>query len=360
MTALPALSRLLINTAAGLYCPAGDFYIDPVRRVERALITHGHSDHARAGHGAVLASADTLALMAIRYGENFCRTRQIAPWGERIGMGDVSVSFHPAGHVLGSAQIALHSTQAGASGCIVFSGDYKRQRDPTCAPFEPQRCDIFITEATFALPLFNHPDPMGETRKLLHSLAVFPERAHLVGVYSLGKGQRLATMLREAGYQRTIFIHGALEKLTAYYESRGVDFGHWRTINAQEGKQLAGEIVLCPPGSMASEWAQDFPAPLSVGASGWMRVRARARPGNVELPLVISDHAGWQEICDTIVETGCEEVWITHGEADALMRWAQLRQLRAAPLHLKGYGEEEDLALDASRTRDDPNANGLS
>ena len=353
MTARPALSQVLTNTAAGLYCPAGGFHIDPVRAVECALITHAHSDHARAGHGAVLASADTLALMAIRYGENFCRTRQIANWGECTRLGDVSVGFHPAGHVLGSAQIAIDSTQAGASGRIVFSGDYKRQRDPTCMPFEPVRCDIFITEATFALPVFNHPEPMGEIRKLLRSLATFPERTHVVGVYSLGKGQRVAAMLREAGYERPLFLHGALEKITSHYETRGIDFGDWRKIAASDRKDLAGEIVLCPPGAVATPWAQAFSAPLNVSASGWMRVRARARQRNVELPLVISDHAGWQEICDTIVETRCKEVWITHGEADALMRWAKLRQMRAAPLHLKGYGEEEELALDAPHDVDD-------
>lgn len=345
MTRPPDIRTLLSHTPAGLYCAAGDFHIDPLRPVSRALITHAHADHARPGHGAVLATRETLDIMAIRCGQNFCREQQTAAYGEQLTIGDTHIAFHPAGHVLGSAQIAI-SHRAGG-GKIVFSGDYKRAADPTCAAFEPVRCDIFITEATFGLPVFNHPDPAMETGKLLRSLDLFPGRAHLVGVYALGKGQRLAALLREAGYDRPLHVHGALEKLMDYYQSRGVNLGSWRKIEAADRAALAGEIILCPPSAHATPWAAKFPDPLCALASGWMRVRARARQRGAELPLVISDHAGWDELCATIVETGCEEVWITHGEADALMRWAQLRQLRAKPLHLAGYGDEAD---------DDPDA----
>jgi putative mRNA 3-end processing factor len=168
---------LLTPTPAGLYCPAGDFYIDPVRATPRALITHGHADHARAGHGSVLATRQTLDIMALRYGENFCGTRQIATYGKAIHVNGVEVTFYPAGHVLGSAQICVCDGKTR----IVVSGDYKREHDPTCPPFEPIRCDIFISEATFALPVFRHPDSRREVGKLLASLALFPERAHLVG-----------------------------------------------------------------------------------------------------------------------------------------------------------------------------------
>ncbi len=342
MTSRPApsrsLSNLLSHTPAGLYCAAGDFYIDPMRPVARALITHAHADHARAGHEAVLATQETLDIMAIRCGAQFCKTRQAIAFGETLTLGDVQISFHPAGHVLGSAQISMQTP----AGRMVFSGDYKRQGDPTCAPFELVRCDIFITEATFGLPVFNHPDPLREAHKLLRSLATFPERTHMVGVYSLGKGQRLAALIREAGYDRPLFVHGALEKLMHYYESRGVGFGERRKIAGPERADCAGQIVLCPPSAIATPWAQKFPDPMTVFASGWMRVRARARQRGVELPLVISDHCGWDDLCRTIVETGCEEVWITHGEADALMRWAQLLQLRARPLHLVGYGDDDE------------------
>ena len=167
---------ILLPRPEGLYCPEGDFFIDPVRPVARALVTHGHSDHARAGHGHVLATDDTLAIMALRYGTDFAGATQVARLGERIEIGDVAVTFHPAGHVLGSAQIAVE--HAGTR--IVASGDYKRQADPTCLPFEPVACDIFITEATFGLPVFRHPPVEEEVARLLKSVRQFPERAHMV------------------------------------------------------------------------------------------------------------------------------------------------------------------------------------
>ncbi|MDB5627844.1 MAG: hypothetical protein JWQ51_184, partial [Tardiphaga sp.] len=167
---------------SGLACLPGGFHIDPVRPVDRAVITHGHSDHARPGHGAVLATRETLDMMALRYGENFAGTTQAIAYGESVRLGDVTVSCHPAGHVLGSAQMAV---TCGVT-CIVASGDYKDAYDPTCTPFEVVPCDVFITEATFGLPVFRHPDAAHEVRKLLDSVALFPERAHLVGAYSLG------------------------------------------------------------------------------------------------------------------------------------------------------------------------------
>src|SRR5947209_12366401 len=189
---------LLTPTPAGLCCRPGGFHIDPVRPVARALITHGHSDHARPGHGTVLATAETLKITAVRHPDGFALSSQPAKLGEAMRIGDVTVSFHPAGHVLGSAQIAV---EAGGLR-IVASGDYKRLADPTCLPFVPVPCDIFITEATFALPVFRHPDPTAEIGRLLASLAQFPGRAHLVGAYSLGKAQRVIRLLRDAGYDR--------------------------------------------------------------------------------------------------------------------------------------------------------------
>src|ERR1700733_11341459 len=194
---------ILVPTPAGVCCKLGAFHIDPTRPVERALITHAHSDHARAGYGAVLATQETLDLMRLRYGENFAGSTQAAHYGERIDLGGVNVTFHPAGHVLGSAQIAVQ-----ANGLrIVASGDYKNVPDPTCTPFALVPCDVFITEATFALPVFRHGDPDGEIAKLLHSAALFPERAHLVGAYSLGKAQRVIALIRKAGYAAPIYLH---------------------------------------------------------------------------------------------------------------------------------------------------------
>jgi putative mRNA 3-end processing factor len=329
--------ELLVPTPAGLYCPAGAFYIDPVRPVDKALITHGHADHARPGHGAVLATRETLDMMRLRSGDGFAGTTQILGYGEKIAIDGVSISFHPAGHVLGSAQICL---ERGGSR-IVASGDYKDVADPTCTPFELAPCDVFITEATFALPVFRHGDPAAETRKLLNSVALFPERAHLVGAYALGKAQRVIALIRQAGYAAPIYLHGALASLTRYYVERGIDLGELRLARDAAKAELGGAIVLCPPSAVKDVWSRRFPDPVAAFASGWMRVRARARQGQIELPLVISDHADWDGLCATIAATGAGEIWVTHGEEDALVHWCLTQGLQARPLRMIGYGEEE-------------------
>ena len=338
-------SNILTLTPLGLYCPGGDFYVDPMRPVPRALITHGHSDHARSGHGAAMATAQTLDIMAIRYGDDFAGQRQVALLGSWTTVGEVRVRFHPAGHVLGSAQIEIES----GGFTLVLSGDYKRASDPTCLPFEPVRCHAFITEATFGLPVFRHPDAADEMRKLLASLQLFPERTHILGAYALGKAQRLMALLRAAGYERPIYLHGALEKLTTYYGQQGIALGDTPKVIATERPKLGGEIVICPPGAIKDLWARKFPDPVTAAASGWMRVRARARQKGVELPLIVSDHADWEALCTTVIETGCEELWVTHGEAEALVHWAGQHRIAAQPLHLIGYGEEtEDEVPDAA------------
>jgi putative mRNA 3-end processing factor len=327
---------LLTPTPLGLHCPLADVYIDPLRPVPRALITHGHADHARPGHDAVLATRETLAIMAARYGENFTKTRQIAVLGQTIRINEVNFIFHPAGHVLGSAQIAVET--GGIR--IVISGDYKRQLDPTCAPFAPLACDVFITEATFGLPVFRHPDAASEVAKLLHSLTLFPERTHLVGAYGLGKAQRVMMLLRLAGYDRPIHVHGAIDTLTQLYRDENIALGDIRKIAATDRPKLGGEIVICPPSAMQDVWARKFPDPVTSFASGWMRVRARAKQKGVELPLIISDHADWDDLCLTIQETGAGEVWVTHGEEDALVHWCQTQGIKAKPLRLAGYSDE--------------------
>lgn len=332
------LTQYLTLSPEGLYCPAGDFFIDPVRPVARALITHGHSDHARAGHGTVHATPETLAIMSERYGAAFCTRQLPAAPGESFPLGAATISFHPAGHVLGSAQIRL----AFPSLTVVISGDYKREADPTCAPFEVLPCDIFITEATFGLPVFRHARTDLEIEKLLASVALFPERAHLVGAYSLGKAQRVMALLRAAGYAKPVYIHGAIERLTRLYQKHGIDLGEIRKVAAADRAKLGGEIVICPPGALQDLWARKFPDPVVAFASGWMRVRARARQRGVELPLVISDHADWDALCATVLETGCSKLLVTHGEAEALVHWARGQGIEAEPLHLLGYGDEDE------------------
>ena len=331
---------LLHPRPQGLYCPPGDFFIDPVRPVPRALVTHGHSDHARAGHAHVLATRQTLDIMALRYGADFAGATQAAAYGEAISVNGVKVSFHPAGHVLGSAQIAVE--HGGLR--IVASGDYKRAPDPTCAPFEPVACDVFITEATFGLPVFTHPDAAGETERLLRSMAQFPERAHLVGAYALGKAQRMIRLARDAGFDAPIHIHGALMKLCAYYEAQGIDLGRLEPATLATGAKsdFSGALVVGPPSAFADRWARRFPDPVSCFASGWMRIRQRVRQRGVELPLIVSDHCDWAELTQTIRDTGATEVWVTHGREEAVVRWCELAGIEARPLHLVGYEDEAE------------------
>jgi putative mRNA 3-end processing factor len=328
---------LLVPTPAGLCCPPGDFHIDPLRPVEKALITHGHSDHARPGHGAVLATQETLDIMRLRYGDGFARSTQAVRYGATLSLDGVSVSFHPAGHVLGSAQIRVE--RGGMR--MVASGDYKDVADPTCAPLEFVPCEVFISEATFGLPVFRHGDPVAEIAKLLRSVALFPERAHLVGVYALGKAQRVIALIRLAGYEQPIYLHGTLETITRYYAGR-VDLGELRLVRDAAKNDLAGAIALCPPSALKDVWTRRFPEPVTAFASGWMRVRARARQRGVELPLVVSDHADWDGLCATIAATGASEVWVTHGAEDALVHWCLARGLAARPLRLIGYGDEDE------------------
>jgi putative mRNA 3-end processing factor len=336
---MKSAEKLLRPMPAGLYCPPGDFYIDPVQPVDRALITHGHSDHARSGHGSVLASQETLDIMAIRYGEDFCGSRQIAGMGERILVNGVEVTFAPAGHVLGSCQIRI----AHQGVTIVASGDYKRLPDASCAAFEPMACDVFITEATFGLPVFNHPTPRAEIGKLLSSLSQFSDRAHLIGAYALGKSQRVIRLLRDNGYEEPIYIHGSLKRLCDYYESRGIELGRLENATTEEKRGVgAGRIVIAPPSAFGSTWAQRFQEPLLGFASGWMQIRARARQRGTELPLIISDHCDWGELTETITELNPEEVWVTHGREEALVRWCEIHQRRAKPLHLVGYEDEAE------------------
>jgi putative mRNA 3-end processing factor len=329
---------ILMPTPVGVCCKIGDFYVDPTQPVDKAVITHAHADHARTGHGAVLATRETLDLMRLRYGESFAGSAQALHYGEPITIGGARVTLHPAGHVLGSAQVAIE-----ANGLrVVASGDYKDVPDPTCAPFELVPCDVFITEATFGLPVFRHGDPDAEVAKLLRSVAIFPERAHLVGAYTLGKAQRVTALLRNAGYDKPIYLHGAMEKITRYYESRGIALGRTELVRDAKKAELAGAVTLCPPSALKEVWSRRFPDPVTCLASGWMRVRARARQHLVELPLVISDHADWNGLTATIVATGASEVWVTHGQEDALVHWSIMQGLQARPLDIVGYGDEDE------------------
>ena len=321
----------------GIYLPGADVWIDPSIAAPRALVTHGHADHARGGHGQTIATPETLAIMALRYGVG--DGAMALALHERIELGDGTVAWlAPAGHVLGSAQVVLE--RAGER--VVVTGDYKRRADPTCAPFEPVPCDILITEATFGLPVFVHPPIAGEIARLLDARAAEPARCVLVGAYALGKAQRVIAEIRRAGYDAPIWLHGAMEAMCRLYQDHGVDLGDLRLVSEAAKGELAGQIILSPPSALNDRWSRRLPDPVTDKASGWMRVRQRAVQRNVELPLVISDHADWNELTATIRELAPAETWMTHGRDDALVHWCATHQMKARALDLVGYDDEDD------------------
>jgi putative mRNA 3-end processing factor len=251
------------------------------------------------------------------------------------------VTLTPAGHVLGSAQVLLeHRGQR-----INITGDYKRLADRTAQAYEPVRCNLLVTEATFGLPVFQHPHPRDEIARLMKSVATFPDRAHVIGCYALGKAQRMIALVRDAGWDRPIYLHGAMVKLCALYEARGIPLGELRLATEAKKSELEGQIVIAPPSAIQDRWSRRLPDPVHAVASGWMSVKQRARQSGVELPLVVSDHADWNELRETILESGAETIWVTHGREDALCYWARAQGLVAEPLSIQAYeegGEGED------------------
>jgi putative mRNA 3-end processing factor len=286
----------------------------------------------------VLATPETIAIMQQRYGKDCAGSFQPVRYGETVEIGGVRASFYPAGHILGSAQILLeHKGER-----IVVSGDYKRAEDPTCQPFEPIKCDIFVTEATFALPVFQHPNPDEEIRKLTASVAAQRERTHVIGCYSLGKCQRVIALLRRNGYDAPIYLHGAHEGLCNVYQRLGVPLGDLRKATGLSKEELNGQIVLAPGSALQDRWARRMNDPVVCNASGWMMVRQRAKQKGVELPLVISDHADWNELCQTIKDVEAPEIWVTHGREDALIHHCLSQGLSARPLALQYEDDNED------------------
>lgn len=320
----------------GLFCEPGNFWIDPHAPVERAIVSHGHSDHAYAGHHALLASHETIAIMRQRLGPNFAQSFEA--YTAPVTHNGVTITLYPAGHILGSTQVCMEWQGQTA----IFSGDYKRAADPTCAPFETVRCDLFITEATFALPVFRHEPAERETARLLHSLAANPDRAHLLGAYSLGKSQRLIRILRDQGYDAPIFLHGALIGLCTLYNDLGIALGDLRPVAGLPREALKGQLVLCPPSALNDRWSRRLPDPITCFASGWMRVRGRARQRGVEFPMVVSDHCDWPELLQTISDVDASEIWVTHGREDALMHEVTKMGKKAQALALVGFEDEGD------------------
>ena len=332
------------KTKEGIQVKDGSFFVDPIYSVKKAIITHGHADHARAGHEHVIATLETIEIMKERYGSNFCKKSTELKYHEKLIIEEVEIFLAPAGHVLGSAQVVMNF----ANQVITVSGDYKRQDDPTCAAFEPIKSDIFITEATFALPVFKHPNANTQINLLIKSIQNFPERCHVIGVYSLGKAQRLIKMLRNNGWHNTIYLHGSLIKICNLYEKFGIDLGVLEPATIQDKPEkphdfYKGKLILAPPSALADRWSRRFPDPILGMASGWMTVKQRAKQRGINLPLILSDHADWNEILTTIKEVSPKEVWITHGAEEALIYECSKNNLTAKALSIIGYESDTDL-----------------
>lgn len=311
------MATSLIQTSdAGLYCPAGDFYIDPWRPVQRAIITHAHADHARTGSEQYFCADEGLSLLKHRLGaEN--RFEPFA-YGEKFQLGDTQVSLHPAGHILGSSQVRVESDGE----VWVVSGDYKRDPDPTCKPFEVVPCDSFITEATFALPIYRW-QATADTAKEIYDWWMAcrqKNRTALLLCYALGKAQRvLAELTRYT--DDPVYVHGAVDGLTRLYREAGVPMLPTIPVVEAEKKALPGELVLAPPSAFRSVWMKRFKDLETGFASGWMRVRAGRRQRGYDRGFVLSDHADWPQLLQTVQETGAKQIWVTHGKADLLVRY---------------------------------------
>ena len=330
---------LLVHRPEGLYCEAGDFFVDPWRPVARAVITHAHADHARAGHGAYLAAAPAEGVLRARLGPISLRT---LAYGEPIEANGVRVSLHPAGHVLGSAQVRIeHRGEV-----WVVSGDYKVEPDATCAPFEPVRCHTFVTESTFGLPIYR----WAPSRETFASIDAWwranadAGRASVLFCYAFGKAQRIL-----AGVDASIgpiVCHGAIEPLNRAYRAAGVALPATRLVSeVKDRAELARALVLAPPSAGGTSWMRRFPDPSDAFASGWMAVRGARRRRAVDRGFVLSDHADWPGLNDAIAATGAGRVFVTHGQVAVMMRWLAAQGLDARSFETE-FGGEDGAALD--------------
>lgn len=325
---------VLTFTDRGIYCPAGDFYIDPWRPVDRALITHGHADHARPGHGAYLATTGALPVIRHRLGEI---TAEGIAYGAAQTIGGARVSFHPAGHLPGSAQIRVE-----VGGQVwVASGDYKTAPDGLSEPFEPVRCHAFITECTFGLPVFTWPsqDAVAADINAWWADNAAQGRASLLGAYSLGKAQRLLSILAPQG---PILTHGAVEATNAILRAQGYAMPDTIPVTPDtDTKSHKGALILAPPSALGSTWARRF-GPASTGfASGWMRLRGIRRRRAMDRGFVVSDHADWPGLHQAIKATGAEKVFTTHGYTDIFARWLKTQGYDAEVVPTE-FGTEEE------------------
>jgi putative mRNA 3-end processing factor len=331
------MQGLVTITPRGLYCEAGDFYVDPWKPVDRALITHAHADHARTGSQRYLAAETGREVLQIRLGKS--ARYDFQPFGQPLTMNGIKVTFYPAGHILGSAQVKLE----GQGQSVVVSGDYKRAADPTCATFEPIRCQTFITESTFGLPIYRWPD----AQTVFHQINQWwrenqqQGKASLLLAYSLGKAQRLlAGVDSDIG---PIYTHGAVEKLNEGYRAAGVELPPTRHVGrADSNTDWTQALVLAPPAAMGTPWARKFGRISTAMASGWMQIRGTRRRRSMDRGFILSDHVDWLELLQTIEETEAEQVWVTHGYSDIVVRHLRENGLDANVLPTRFVGESLD------------------
>jgi putative mRNA 3-end processing factor len=330
---------MITDTPLGLFCEPGGFYIDPWQPVARAVITHAHGDHARPGSAAYLCSSDCAPLLRRRLPDAVI---EVQPWGQSISIGDVRVSFHPAGHILGSAQVRLERNGE----VWVASGDYKRAPDPTCRPFEPVACHTFITEATFGLPIYT----WDATATVVSDIAEWWQanreqgRASVLFCYALGKAQRILSELRDVAIE-PIRLHGAMVALTDAYREASIRLAATERIGDEmRGRALAGSLVLAPLSARGTPWMRRLPNPSSAFASGLMRVRGVRRQRAFDRGFVLSDHADWPALLETIAATGASRVLVTHGWSDAFARFLAERGLETGTLRTAFEGETGELS----------------
>src|SRR5205085_8019746 len=310
-----SVEALLVEKPEGLQCAAGGFTVDPRGPAPLAVVTHAHADHAVPGSGSYLCAEPSLPLLRHRLGEE--PRIEGVPYGEQRALGEVRVSFHPAGHVLGSAQVRIEHRGS----VWVATGDYKREPDPTCAPFEPVRCDVLVTEASYALPIFRWDDPREVLRDIHAWWIGNAQKASVLFCYVLGKAQRILAGLLEFT-ERPVYVHGAIEPLTALYRAAGARMLPTLPVaETQKGRPFAGELILAPITARGLPWMKRFGDFESAFASGSMRIRGQRRRRAFDRGFALSDHADWPGILRTVSETGARQVLATHGHRDALARY---------------------------------------
>lgn len=328
---------LIEPTERGLYCSVGDFYIDPWRGVDRAVVTHAHSDHARRGSNQYLVPYDGVGVLQHRLGSDINVTG--LQYGEAVNMHGVRISLHPAGHILGSCMVRVEY-----QGHVwLISGDYKTQTDPTCKSIEPVRCNVFISESTFGLPIYRwQPNALivAEIERWWKDNRE-DERCSVIFAYSLGKAQRiLAQLPAETG---SIGLHGAIFNLVPYYEAQGVVFPRYEAIDTRDKEQLArfkqGGMIIAPPSANATPWLAKFGDVATASASGWMTIRGPKRRANVEAGFVLSDHADWPGLLETIHATGAERIGVTHGYVSTLVKYLKEEGIDAFPITTQFQGD---------------------